>query len=146
MKRVLFALVATLVTGNAAFAQIGYYPRPYTPRPTVSPYLNLFRSGATNYYGVIRPQLETGRALQQLQFQQQWLAQSHAEDVAAPAVMDQSYVGTTGHPVTFFNYGHYFTAPGVRGVVGGTGFGAGFGQAPPPTPIVPVITTGTVRR
>ena len=73
MKRTLGALVAVAALA-AGRAEAQYYVQPRTmprPYPTFSPYLNLGRGGnpALNYYGLVRPQFETQRGLQQLQTQ-----------------------------------------------------------------------------
>src|SRR6516225_6549281 len=80
MKRM--SMAAALAVGSLGFlttgsarAQFGYVPPPGSPssRPAVSPYLNLLRPGASagvNYSTLVRPQIEAGRAIQQLQYQQ----------------------------------------------------------------------------
>src|SRR5947209_18280472 len=63
MGRLGFAFLASLAlsafpAAGSARAQGGTPPRPVpTPRPTVSPYLNLARPGtpALNYYNLVRP-------------------------------------------------------------------------------------------
>ena len=111
---------------------------PFNP-PPVSPYLNLGRGGAPaiNYYGLVRPQVDTAAYLQQLQRQQAAAALPPAELAGG--------VPVTGHPVQFMNFSHYysgritnpgvlppvtmppatlppaFTPPAVTGVVGGFG-------------------------
>lgn len=78
------------------------YQNPATlGRPTVSPYLNLFRGGnaAVNYYGLVRPQQEFRR--NDLQFR------SELNDVGRTAALDRSMqsrtsnLNTTGHPTVF---------------------------------------------
>ena len=57
MKRFTWALVALLAGATTpAWAQLGSYQPPFTPRPTFSPYLNLNRAGspAVNYYGLVQ--------------------------------------------------------------------------------------------
>ncbi len=73
-SRSLFVLCGlALASPEACFAQVGQigsYSRPRTNNyPTVSPYLNLARPGqaATNYYGIVRPQVEANQAFQQIQ-------------------------------------------------------------------------------
>jgi hypothetical protein len=75
----------------------------------VSPYLNLNRGGnaAVNYYGLVRPQIEFGSAIQQLQYQLQ------AGQVSPSAEEGAVQVPVTGHPVQFFNHSHYY--PPQRG-------------------------------
>src|SRR5256885_1629029 len=72
MNRTTLALAALLVAlaARPAHAQVlgSYAPftNPYA-RPPLSPYLNLNRGGipAVNYYGLVRPQLQTERFIQQ---------------------------------------------------------------------------------
>src|SRR5437879_2241913 len=78
MKRCLLAGVVALswlavAVGPRAEAQFAGPPQvnPFG-RPAVSPYLNLQRGGinpGVNYYGLVRPQIDTSRSLQQLQHQ-----------------------------------------------------------------------------
>src|SRR5260370_12815663 len=125
MKRVgLTALAALgvlgfLATGQAR-AQFGYQ-RPQTspnPRPAVSPYLNLLRSGdpAVNYNTLVRPQIEQPRAIQQLQIEVQQQDQAMlGQRFAVPAGVNPSAVlPFTGHPTQFMNYSHYFTTAATR--------------------------------
>ena len=145
-RRALLALAlgATLYSAAPAQAQIGVYNRPLiNPRPTVSPYLNMFRggSGAINYYGVVRPQIETSRQLYQLQQE----VQQTAPAIVVPLdPQPQGLTSFTGHPVSFQNYAHFYggrggSGGGTPGVAGGVGNPVGrpnFGQAP----IRPIFT------
>src|SRR5207244_8112280 len=132
----------------SASAQLGVYQRPYQPRPPISPYLNLNRGGnaAINYYGLVRPQIDTTRALQNVEYQLQTNA---ASATVVPATADPTVVATsTEHPVMFLNSSHYF--PTTTGRVGaGAGsigaVGAGFGSGGI-NPFFPVSPTGIVRR
>jgi hypothetical protein len=135
-RRAIIALTlgAAVVSAAPAQAQIGVYNRPVVnPRPTVSPYLNIFRggSGAINYYGVVRPQLEMNRQLYQLQ---QEVQQTTPGVVFPMDPQAQGVVSTTGHPVSFQNYAHFYGGRGgSSGVAGGTGIPLGrpnFGAAP----------------
>jgi hypothetical protein len=75
--------------------------------PTISPFLNMGQGGnaALNYYGLVRPQLQTQQQLQQLRQQQ---------------LADQATLGSltgvggfplvTGHETHFMNYGTFFPA------------------------------------
>ena len=111
MKRWLASTLAVLVLGTAASAQpqIGSYSRPVvSPRPTISPYLNLNRSGAgaaIDYYGLVRPQMETRNALQQLQSQVQTL-----EPTPGMLPNNNNQPPTTGRGGIggFFNYSHFY--------------------------------------
>src|SRR5207248_3179987 len=78
MNRVTVALAALLIAlaARPASAQtIGIYTPPANPfaRSPISPFLNLNRGGnpAINYYGLVRPQLEAERFMQQQQLLQQ---------------------------------------------------------------------------
>lgn len=91
----------------------------------VSPYLNLNRIGsnpAVNYYGLVRPQVDTARSLQNLQTE---IAQGGAGQmhVGPGDALQPSSMLATGHPVAFFNTSHYFgmnlrggASPGNSGV------------------------------
>src|SRR5262249_8648545 len=78
------------------------YTRPGGPTtPPYSPYLNLLRPGnpAINYYGLVRPQFDFRQQIQGLQ------------QLTAPATLEAQTANTlptTGHPVQFLNYSHYF--------------------------------------
>jgi hypothetical protein len=130
MKRILFAAALALALApGVAHAQLGPYmpPQTYNPyaRPTISPYLNMVRPGANpalNYYGLVRPQIQTSKAL--LAFQQELLPVAGG---LAPAVEQTTGLAnnlpTTGHPTSFYNYSTYFpSATGTRagGTLGGT--------------------------
>lgn len=72
------------------------------PRPTVSPYLNLFRPEASrvfNYYTLVRPQLVQDQINAQQHFQLQVLQQAEAEQAARPP---------GGAPRRFMHYGGYY--------------------------------------
>ena len=110
--------------------QIGQYAPPRTGGggPAYSPYNNLTRPGgaANNYFGMVRPQVEASRAINQLQQEIQ------------PGVADGTYGAygngqqgyfkdpanslTTGHTATFFNTAQYF--PQQTGIRGANGAGA----------------------
>ncbi len=87
--------------------------------PAYSPYLNLLRNSTTsnlNYFSLVRPQLQTNQALQNLNNE---MTQRQAEDQAGGGLSG------TGHPTQFLNYGGYFLSnngTGGRGA-GGTGTG-----------------------
>jgi hypothetical protein len=158
--RLALAVVFPAVLPAVASAQFvqppGSYVRPYQPsRPTVSPYLNINRGGtspAINYYGIVRPQVQTQQDFQQVQ--QQLTAQAAVgpgPETAMPLTTGSlgatPLVSTTGHPVSYFNYSHYF--PGIlnrggmrTGVSGGISAGQGGGLLPP----VVGVGLGTRRR
>ena len=118
-------------------AQIGTYVRPQVGRPTISPYLNLMRSGnpAINYYGIVRPQIETYQNLQQMQGEIQQI-QNFPLQGQANAQMN---LPMTGHAATFMNYSHYFGAYGTRG--GTAGMPTGYRSASAPIGVTGGITT-----
>lgn len=99
------AILAAGVFVVPASAQ-GPYVRPQVNpyyRPPVSPYLNLAIGGSPgiNYYGIVRPQLQTNAALQQLQ-------QAQMQEAAE---LTQAY--TQGVPITgvraqYMNFSHYY--------------------------------------
>ena len=136
MKRLLCASLLSLgvccLTSGAALAQFGSYSRPQVnPNPTISPYLNMLNGGnpAANYYGIIRPQIQSRQSIQNLQQQFQTFENS------SYSMLGTSGYGlygqgqgqgqgvnqiTTGHPVMFGNYSFYFPMMGT-----GNGVGAG---------------------
>jgi hypothetical protein len=133
---------AVALSAGAARAQFGYYSPPPTspfPRSPISPYLNLARGGnpAINYYGLVRPQIETQQSIYGLQQQLGGLSQVQA--LQSEAARSSA---TTGHPTRFFNYSHYFMSSGggassfsgVRGpgspIQGVGNNGLGVGQSP----------------
>ena len=90
---------------------IGRPPQNPLGTPTISPFLNMAQGGnpALNYFGLVRPQLQTQQQLRQLQQQQ---------------LADQAAIGgltglggfplVTGHETRFMNYGTYYP-PTVAG-------------------------------
>jgi hypothetical protein len=75
-------------------------------QPPVSPYINILRGGApagVNYYNIVQPQLQFYSAINQLQAQQQQVA----------AGLSPSGALTTGHPIQFYNYSHFFPQQGL---------------------------------
>lgn len=127
LRSTLATMFALVMTGTA-FAQpnpIGSLQRPNLPNqhPTVSPYLNLFGGSggnpAINYYGIVRPQVETQQSLQHLQQGLQNLPQMMGGAGQGQDGTNNQF--TTGHGVAFLNYSHYF--PLYRGNTGGNGLG-----------------------
>src|SRR5438552_2834628 len=80
MRRVLGCVLATglglLAAPDKAAAQAMIPNQGTNPglRPAFSPFLNLTRPGnaATNYYGIVRPQIGFAKDIQNLQMQQQF--------------------------------------------------------------------------
>jgi hypothetical protein len=93
----------------------------YSSAPTVSPYLNLFRTDLNtgsnfNYSTLVEPQLQQQQVNQQLQraaVQQNRKLQSIAAQADFnPEGSKDEY--PTGHQTVFNYYGHYYTAPQAR--------------------------------
>lgn len=105
------AWLMTVLSGQAA-AQYIPPPRLTGPgiRPAYSPYLNLTRAGnrATNYYGLVRPEVEARAAYLNLQQQVGQLRRPPASQTAA---FDEE--PATGYPVRFLDYGAYFRGPPI---------------------------------
>jgi hypothetical protein len=154
MKRTLFAALAALALGSgAAQAQVPYsqpqLSNPYQ-RPTISPYLNMLRPNvnpALNYYGLVRPQLQTTRTLQTFQQELQTVAGALAPTTQLGTQADN--LPTTGHRTTFYNYGTYF--PGAGGGSLGGSLGGGVrptfgGMSPGRPPSGTLGGTGSPRR
>jgi hypothetical protein len=106
--------------GPRAEAQFSYQQPQTNPfgAPRVSPYLNMLRPGANpalNYYGLVKPQMNTNQSIQQLQnytFGMNNTNQATKEDT--------NRMSNTGHAVQFFNYGNYFPmATGRTNALGG---------------------------
>jgi hypothetical protein len=70
-------------------------------------------NAAINYYGVVRPQMQTAQTLQHLQNQQLLLPAARTN---VPLTDDDLGLGVsmTGHPVQFMTYGQYFPQGGSR--------------------------------
>jgi hypothetical protein len=86
--------------------------------PTISPYLNLARPGASpaiNYYGLVRPQQDFARSIYGLQLQGQLQQQNLSELQAGGGL-----VQPTGHTIDFLNYGGYFLSTGSGRPLGNT--------------------------
>jgi hypothetical protein len=113
---------------SAQFGTLGQAPQ--RSRPTVSPYINQGVGGginAFNYYGIIKPQIDTNRSISQLQTGVQLLNADGSLKGALSQGQQPNAVNTmqTGHPATYFNYSHYF--PMSFGSTGATGTASGFG-------------------
>ena len=124
MKGILLLVAMTalvMVTSTAQAQPPSSYPG---QTPTVSPYLNLRRGAndpAINYYGIVRPQVDFRRSLQNLQ---QELQSPNSTGNQGPESL------TTGHPVRFQNYSHYFG----RSLTGGPAVSPMPGPAAAPAP------------
>ena len=115
MKRMqwCFAGIALLLAAWTAQAQEPYSHPPASSyaSPPLSPYLNLVRGGnaAVNYYGLVRPQIDSQRALQQLQ--------QNAASLPSGGLSMES-TPNSGHPVQFMNFSHYFSSNPAQGPIG----------------------------
>jgi hypothetical protein len=93
----------------------------YTPPPTTSPYLNLFREDLEggsdfNYQTLVRPMLQQQAINEQLQRQTIETAR-RLQAVAAQADFNPQGSQSqypTGHKTVFNYYGHYYTMPRQR--------------------------------
>jgi hypothetical protein len=107
--------------GSPALAQTPFGGNLY--QPPVSPYLNILRTGAPpalNYYNIVQPQFQFGNQISQLQMSQQQLPGA-------------ALGTTTGHPVQFGSYLHYYSrgiGVGTGTLSGGYRAGPGAGRAP----------------
>jgi hypothetical protein len=161
MKRLMLAaLTASTLSllAPVANAQIGFYQRPQIGpyyRPPISPYLNILSRGGPGfgYYTQTRPQQQAFQSIGQLQTGVQDLRLLAQQGVGTSGLGGlPPSLGVTGHPVTFFNYGPYYTFPSPRfgpnlgggGVGSPAGIGPGFGTnllgAPPGGQRQPGIT------
>jgi hypothetical protein len=107
----LLGLLALLVGGASAHAQYPY------ARPTVTPYLNLYRSGASpilNYQTLVRPELDFRSSITSLQQQNRANQQGITDLQTNPGPL------VTGHQAGFMTQGSYFQtlAAGGTGAVG----------------------------
>jgi hypothetical protein len=113
------ALCGLAVFAGESLGQFG--PRPGFGgggvRPTVSPYLNIVNGGndaAINYFGLVRPQVAFGRAIQNLNNDFNFL------DSNASQLNQQNQTSQTGHRSSFMTQGRYFMNNGYgSGVTGG---------------------------
>jgi hypothetical protein len=91
-ERIACASVVVLASLAAADCQAQQAPRYQPSRPTVSPYLNLFRNNTgplPNYYSLVRPELYQQR------FNQQTLTQQAQQTAAIGTLNTQVRRGTT---------------------------------------------------
>lgn len=118
------------IDGNFASAQFGTLGQPPAkPRPAVSPYINQGAGGGINafsYYGIIKPQTEANRSINELQqrINLDGSLRSPLEAGNAPNALGGLQ---TGHAATFFSYGNYFPMTPPMGGGSGLGGTAGFG-------------------
>lgn len=93
----------------------------FTPSPTVSPYLNLFRESLNgeddlNYQTLVRPQLQQERFNSQVRRQEMQVNQQLTALSAQNAynVTGNQQVAPTGHSATFQNYSRFYPAKSQR--------------------------------
>jgi hypothetical protein len=102
------------LSGEATVARAQFVPQQVGPQqPALSPYLNLARPGnaGINYGGLVQPQINAAKQMQNLQQQQLGLfAQLGAAE--GDLIGGPTGVTITGHPTMFFNYSHYFGQAG----------------------------------
>jgi hypothetical protein len=125
---------------QAPFTQPGYV-QPY--RPVVSPYLNLLRGGqgaALNYYNLVRPQVQFGNSIQQLQQQ----VTQNQQNITGLQQQQQTGIAPTGHPIQFLNHRQYFLNYGGTGG-GQPGFAGGAGQGVAARPATPTAAPAPAR-
>jgi hypothetical protein len=128
MRRSFLAICLLTGLGSVTVTQSGYsqgFGTIGTPRPSVSPYLNLLRGGNPgflNYYGLVRPEQQMRSAANNFQMQLGNLNQSINNL--------QQYSGgpganlATGHAFGFQTQAQYFMTTGAGGGMGGGGMGA----------------------
>ena len=134
------ALAVVCLIGTAA-AQPPAAPRSANG-PTTSPYLNLARRGlgpAVNYYGIVRPQVQTAATLQGLQE-----PTNLPSPFAAASGGDQPVV--TGNPYGFQNYRLYFQNQFTAGGYGPPQVGQASNRTPLAAPIAQSYTPPPRRR
>jgi len=135
------ALGCLLVPAAAHAQGPGPYVRPQTnpyARPAFSPYLNLLNNNnnpAVNYYGLVRPEIDTRNSLLQLQQQINTLP-------TTPGVTEPGSLPVTGHPTQFLNYTHFYPS-GIAGAAGRRPSGP---QAAPTQPTAAPATGGAASR
>src|SRR4051812_48745170 len=99
--------VLVLAAARGAYAQPPSYAQPRT-----SPYLNLLRAGSSpgvNYYGLVRPEVDFRRSIQQLQ------TQTQANQQTLTGLQTATGALTTGHPVGFMTHTAYFQTVSAAG-------------------------------
>jgi hypothetical protein len=125
-----------LALGNEATAQGPQFrPGPfgggyggYNPQgngPAVSPYLNLLRSGssqAVNYYGLVRPAIDTQNSINNLQ---QQVTELPAPGTGMGGATDFGPLVTGGSRIRFMSTGYYFMSGIQPGNLSGRNFGGG---------------------
>ncbi len=129
MRHVFWLSMLSLVLWTGSARAQGFGPAGgYNPanRPAFSPYLNLLRRDTplvTNYYGLVRPDINFQNSLQQLATQQ-----GVARDEQA-ALQNALTLPPTGHASRFLSHSHYFLTTSGQGAGAPFAAPAGPGQA-----------------
>jgi hypothetical protein len=120
MRRFTLGLLASAVVVLSAGGVVGAQAPgqvPYT-RPTYSPYLNLFRRDTPlyqNYYGLVRPQIETQANLQRLQ---QQVTANRQAITSAEQEVEAGLLPPTGHRFGYMTHTRFFMNHGAGGAGG----------------------------
>jgi hypothetical protein len=116
MRHILLTIGLSAIALAAASEVRGQGQLPFSNlpanRPTVSPYLQLLNQqtpGVSNYFTLVKPQIEARRELVQQQYQIDRL--QHQVNRARPAglpVQGSKEIRGTGHETVYLNYLHYY--------------------------------------
>ncbi|MBA4064124.1 MAG: hypothetical protein C0501_10505 [Isosphaera sp.] len=145
-------LLAVLAGPAAAQPPIPGGPR-QPQRPAFSPYLNLFRPGASvtqNYFGLVRPEIQARQAIQDLNrnvLMNQEMIQSLDDSITGLSELPQTgFVPQFGARGPFSTGGgpYFSTGPGSGGPVGGLAAGRGPAVQPVNTVAGPLVGAGSV--
>lgn len=126
----ILTLAGLLCCCSRASAQLGggRINRPIDT-PTFSPYINMLRNNGSpglNYFGLVRPQLESAQQNQQFGQNLQTLQTQQNQPMRGMnGGYGYSQLGVTGHPVVFNSFGQGQFGGGYTGMAGGGGFGGG---------------------
>ena len=122
MSRLLTAVGTLIVVLASTAASDGQQPYgPYQPRPTLSPWLNMFRRDTgplDNYHTFVQPRFQAQQAFQTQQGaieQQQFNIDSLGHDVTQLEAQRHAQIHPTGTASTYMNYSHYYGAQGSPG-------------------------------
>lgn len=112
----LAAMLATFLLADGAIAQV--LPRPraargrYTPSPTLSPYLDYFRTPEgplDSYHQFVRPQIQLGQILRQQEADSDMQAQRIQRlDSQLDQARRTGTLAPTGVGAAYFNYSHFY--------------------------------------
>jgi hypothetical protein len=108
-------------TGLGSFGNLNKPYSNYSPAPTVSPYLNLFREDLDgqsdlNYQTLVRPQLNQ-QAFNERQQRETFDLARRLQSISAQSDFNPSgnvNQPPTGHQTVFMYYGHYYPQAGGR--------------------------------